>query len=519
MMDKESVYLNQKERYQFHPIKQIALILSWFCSNIFQIKIEWPRLQSYDRKDRQMELLNHLLQNLNDFLYGNILIALLIITGIYFTIRTKFVQLRLLPEACRILNEKTSKEGGVSSFQALMISTASRVGTGNIAGVAAAIAAGGPGAIVWMWILAIIGSASAFIESTLSQVYKTKDGEGYRGGPAYYIEKALGMRWLGIIFAILLIACFAIGFNALQSYNVSSAFEVYAATEQTKKIVSIIVGIVLAAATAYTIFGGVHRIGIISSAVVPVMAILYILLGAFITIRNIHLMPEIFSNVFQDAFNFKAFAGGIAGTCVMYGIKRGLFSNEAGMGSAPNASAAADVSHPAKQGLVQMLSVYIDTLIICTTTAMMLLVYGVEDGLTGMPYVQAAVSSEVGNWGIHFITVSILLFAFSSLIGNYSYAESNLKFICDNKVVVFIFRVACLIPVFFGALASFGTVWDLADVLMGFMAIVNIFAILLLGGVACKTLKDYSEQKREGKDPKFNPRKLGIKNTECWDEE
>ena len=466
-----------------------------------------------------MELLSNVLQNLNNFLYENILIGLLIITGIYFTMRTKFVQFRLIPEACRILNERTSQEGGVSSFQALMISTASRVGTGNIAGVAAAIAAGGPGAIVWMWILAVIGSASAFIESTLAQIYKSKDGETYRGGPAYYIEKALGMRWLGIIFSILLIACFVIGFNALQAYNVSSAFEAYASTDQIKQIISIIVGIVLAAATAFTIFGGIHRIGIISSVVVPIMAILYILLGFYITIRNINLMPQIFSNVFKDAFNFRAFSGGIAGTSVMYGIKRGLFSNEAGMGSAPNASASADVSHPAKQGLVQMLSVYIDTIIICTTTAMMLLVYGVEDGLTGMPYVQAAVSSQVGNIGIHFITVAILLFAFSSLIGNYSYAESNLKFICDKKIVVLIFRLMCLLPIFFGALASFGTVWDLADVLMGFMAIVNIIAILLLGNIACKTLKDYIEQKRDGKDPKFNPKKLGIKNTECWDEE
>lgn len=463
-----------------------------------------------------MDLFNTILQYLNDFLYENILIALLILTGLYFTIRTKFVQIRLFPEACRLLNEKTVNKGGVSSFQALMISTASRVGTGNIAGVAAAIALGGPGAIVWMWILAIICSASAFIESTLAQIYKSKDGKTFRGGPAYYIEKALGLRWLGIVFAVLLIACFAVGFNALQSYNVSSAFEIYGTTESSKHIIRIIVGIVLAAATAYTIFGGIHRIGIITSYVVPVMAILYILLGIYITLRNIHLMPEIFQVVFKDAFQLESFTGGIAGTCVMYGIKRGLFSNEAGMGSAPNASASADVSHPAKQGLVQVISVYIDTIVICTTTAMMLLVYGVEDGLSGIPYVQAAVSSQIGPLGVHFIVVAILLFAFSSLIGNYSYAEANLKFISNRKVVLLIFRLACLIPIFLGALASFGTVWDLADVLMGFMAIVNIIAILLLGKIACTTLKDYIEQKREGKDPTFDPKKLKIKNTECW---
>lgn len=465
-----------------------------------------------------MKFLNDLLLNLNNFLYENILIVLLLLTGLYFTIRTKFVQIRLLPEACRVLNEKSSKQGGVSSFQALMISTASRVGTGNIAGVAAAIASGGPGAIVWMWLLAVIGSASAFIESTLAQVYKSKDGESYRGGPAYYIEKALGMRWLGVIFAILLIACFAVGFNALQSYNVSSAFEIYAGSEQSKQVVSIVVGVLLTAATAYSIFGGIHRIGVITSVLVPVMAILYIVLEIYITVTNLSSMPEIFKMVFAEAFNVKAFTGGIAGTCVMYGIKRGLFSNEAGMGSAPNASATAEVSHPAKQGLVQMVSVYIDTLIICTTTAMMLLVYGVEDGLTGIPYVQAAVSSQIGSAGVHFIVISILFFAFSSLVGNYSYAEANLKFISNRKITLLIFRICCLLPVFFGSFASFATVWDLADVLMGFMALVNIFAIVLLGKVACVTLKDYTQQKREGKDPVFHPKMLGIKNTECWDE-
>lgn len=467
-----------------------------------------------------MSFINQFIADLNEFLYSYILIILLVAAGIYFTIRTKCVQIRLLPESIRILTEKKKDDTGVSSFQALMISTASRVGTGNIAGVATALAAGGAGAIFWMWLLAIIGSASAFIESTLAQVYKIKGEKEFRGGPAYYIQYALGQRWLGIIFSILLIACFAFGFNALQSFNVSSAFEYYVGEGYEQTAVPAVIGAVLAIATALVIFGGVHRIGVITSGIVPVMAVLYILLGLFITVINAGKLPEIFSTVFSEAFDIQSIAGGFAGSCVMYGIKRGLFSNEAGMGSAPNAGATADVSHPAKQGLVQMLSVFIDTILICTTTAMMLLTYGVIDPeLTGMPFVQQAVNSAVGEVGIHFITVSIFLFAFSSLIGNYCYAESNLKFIKDNKVVLIIFRLVCIGVIFVGAQADFDTVWNLADVLMGLMAIVNIISILLLGNVAVKVLNDYTQQKKEGKDPQFHPKKLGIKHTKYWDEE
>ncbi|WP_455683937.1 alanine/glycine:cation symporter family protein [Thomasclavelia sp.] len=450
---------------------------------------------------------------LNEFLYSNILIALLIAAGLYFTIRSKFVQFRLLPEGIRLLKEKSHHDNGVSSFQALMISTASRVGTGNIAGVATALAAGGAGSIFWMWIIALIGGASAFVESTLAQVYKEKDGDSFRGGPAYYIEKAIGKRWLGIIFSCLLIACFIFGFNPLQAYNVSSAVEYYFANNEA---VALIIGAILAIATAIVIFGGVHRIGIISSKIVPIMAILYILLGLYITFSNINKLPLIFSNIFSQAFDFQAIAGGFAGSCVMHGIKRGLFSNEAGMGSAPNAGATADVSHPVKQGLVQTISVFIDTMLICSTTAFMLLCYGVDSGLTGMPFVQQAISSNVGEYGIHFITISIFLFAFSSLIGNYCYAESNFKFIIDNKKALFVFRITTIAVIFFGAQASFDTIWDLADVLMGFMAIMNIIVILLLGKIAFKCLNDYLEQKDAGKDPIFYPEKLGIKNADFW---
>lgn len=459
--------------------------------------------------------MQNFLSILNEFLYSNILILLLVITGLYFSIKTKFVQFRLFPEGIRLLKEKSEHEDGVSSFQALMISTASRVGTGNIAGVATALAAGGPGSIFWMWITAFIGGASAFIESTLAQVYKEKDGDTFRGGPAYYIEKALNKRWLGIIFSCLLIACFIFGFNPLQAYNVSSAVEYYFENNQ---LVSIIIGIILALATAFVIFGGVHRIGIISSTIVPIMAIIYIFIGLYITFINFDKLPTIFNDIFNQAFDFNAIIGGFSGSCIMYGIKRGLFSNEAGMGSAPNAGATADVSHPVKQGLVQTISVFIDTILICSTTAFMLLNYGTDSGLTGMPYVQQAIFAGIGEYGIHFITISIFLFAFSSLIGNYCYAESNLKFIINNKLVLFVFRIITIIVIFFGAQANFNTIWDLADVLMGFMAILNIIVILFLGKIAIKCLNDYCNQKKSNKDPIFNPRKLNIKGATYWDE-
>lgn len=450
---------------------------------------------------------------INEFLYSNVLLILLAGAGIYFTIRTRFVQVRLLKEGFHLLHEKAHTKDGVSSFQALMISTASRVGTGNIAGVATALAAGGAGAIFWMWIMALIGAASAFVESTLAQIYKEKDGEQFRGGPAYYIEKALGSRKLGILFALLLIACFIFGFNGLQSYNVSSALTYYIKNEE---LAGLIVGFLLTLASAAVIFGGVHRIGVISSTLVPIMAGLYILLGVYITLINITQLPAIFELIFTNAFDFQAITGGFAGSCVMHGIKRGLFSNEAGMGSAPNAGATADVSHPAKQGLVQVISVFIDTMLVCSTTAFILLNYGIEDGLTGMPYVQMAVNKELGSWGIHFITISIFLFAFSSLIGNYCYAEGNLKFIRNDAKLLFFFRIMTLAVIFFGAQADFSLVWDLADVLMGCMAFMNIVVILFLGKYAFYTLKDYHRQKKEGKNPVFDPDQLHIPNTECW---
>lgn len=466
-------------------------------------------------------MFNNLLASLNDFLYSYILIFLLVAAGIYFSIRTKFVQFRLISDAIKALKEKAENNDNgksVSSFQALMISTASRVGTGNIAGIATAIVAGGPGAVFWMWVMAIVGGASAFVESTLAQVYKVKDGKEFRGGPSYYIERALGKRWLGILFSILLIACFAYGFNGLQTYNMSSALEYYI-PNYSDTILPAVVGLLIAAATAFVIFGGVHRIGFISSVIVPIMAGIYILMGIFITLTNLNRVPEMFSLIFDGAFDFRAIFGGFAGSTVLIGIKRGLFSNEAGMGSAPNASATATVSHPVKQGMIQVLSVFIDTLMICTTTAFILLlsgVTGVPEKLDGIPYVQAAISANVGSLGIHFITFSIFAFAFTSLIGNYYYAESNILFIKNNRILLNVFRITCLIAIFLGAQADFSTVWNLADVLMGFMAIENILVIFLLGGIAFKVLDDYTKQKKQGIDPVFKAKNVGLNNTDTW---
>lgn len=465
-----------------------------------------------------MNSINDILTYINDLLYTNILIVLLIAAGIYFSIKTRFVQFRLFPDAIKSLTESHNKKQ-ISSFQALMISTASRVGTGNIAGITAALVIGGPGSVFWMWLMAFLGAASAFVESTLAQIYKTKHNGEFRGGPSYYIERALSKRWLGIIFSFLLIFCFAYGFNALQAFNISSSFEYYIPNYKNT-VFPIIVAVVIALLTGLVIFGGVHRIGFISSVIVPIMAITYILVGIFITLKNITILPDMFKSIFQNAFDFKAIFGGFAGSAMLIGIKRGLFSNEAGMGSAPNAAATANVSHPVKQGMVQVLSVFIDTILICSTTAFIVLLSGVDlnSGLNGIPFVQASICNQIGSIGIHFITFSIFTFAFTSIIGNYCYAESNILFIKDNKIFLNIFRVTCLVAVFAGALSSFDTVWNIADILMGLMAIVNIFAIYMLTGTMKKCLDDYLAQKKAGKNPVFNAKKAGINNTELWND-
>ena len=463
--------------------------------------------------------MNQVLTAINDAMYTYILLILLVGVGLYFTVRTKGVQLRLLKDGIKCMLEKAPEsetgEKKVSSFQALMISTASRVGTGNIAGIATAIAAGGSGAVFWMWLMAVIGGASAFVESTLAQIYKVKENGQFRGGPSYYMQKALGKRWLGVLFSIALIICFAYGFNGLQAFNMSSSLEYYIPNYSETNI-PMILGIILAAATAAVIWGGVHRIGFITSVIVPVMATIYILIGLVTMAMHIGQLPHVFAVIFENAFDFQAMAGGMAGSAVVIGIKRGLFSNEAGMGSAPNASASADVEHPVKQGLVQVISVFIDTLLICSSTAMMLLVSGIEGKsgvLDGIPYVQAAISANVGKWGIHFITFSIFAFAFSSLVGNYYYAESNILFIKNSKVLLNVFRVTCIVAIFLGAQADFSLMWNIADITMGVMAIINIISIFLLGGIAMKALKNYEQQRKQGINPVIKGKDIGIEDT------
>jgi len=465
-----------------------------------------------------MEFLVKIVDLLNNFLWSYVLIVLLIGGGVYFTVKNKFVQFKFIKEMVRLLTDNSGKkDGGISSFQAYCISTASRVGTGNLAGVAIAIAAGGPGAVFWMWLIALLGSASAFVESTLAQVYKEKAGQGtYRGGPAYYMEKALKNRALGVTFSILITIAFGLIFNSVQSNTISFAFE------KAFGINRVQIGVALVIFTAFVVFGGVKRIAKFTESVVPVMAIAYLAIVSFILFKNVTALPEVFKLIIGSAFGFKQFAGGAIGAALMQGIKRGLFSNEAGMGSAPNAAATAEVTHPVKQGLIQTLGVFTDTILICSATAFLILVSAVKiDGASdGIALTQDALVSQVGSWGAFFIAACILLFAFSSIIGNYYYGEANIEFMTKNKGTMTLYRVSVLAMVMFGSLSSMGVVWALADLFMGFMAIINIYAIVKLAPVAKLCLDDYIQQKKEGKDPVFEPAKLGLtEGIECWGNE
>ncbi|QEK03357.1 alanine/glycine:cation symporter family protein [Treponema phagedenis] len=459
---------------------------------------------------------------INGCLYYPILIILLLGVGLYFTLRTGFLQGRLLKETIRIVKEKPEHAGSVSSFQALMVSTASRVGTGNIVGVANAICLGGYGAVFWMWVVAIVGGSSAFIESTLAQIYKKRDENGGSyGGPSYYIETALKSRALGIVFAVSLILTYAVGFNMLAAYNLQTSFQLY--EFYNPNVTPWIIGAVLALITGYCVLGGGKRIIKFTSTLVPLMSIIYILVSLIMLVVHIGLLPSIFVKIFQDAFNFKAIFGGIAGSCMVYGIKRGLYSNEAGIGSAPNAAAAADVSHPVKQGLVQMLSVFIDTVLICSATAFMCLGSGIEPSaeLAGAPYVQKALSVIMGNFGHYFITFSLILFAFTTLLGNLFYVDSNLAYIngkTPSKTFMTIYRIFAAVIILFGAAQQQALAWDIGDFLMGVMALINLPAILILGKTAILALKDYEKQRKEGKDPVFHAKDIGIdtSNLDYW---
>ena len=456
------------------------------------------------------------LNELDNVLYYPILLIVLAAGGLYFTFRTRFVQIRLFKEACGLIVEQPHDGSGVSSFQALMVSTASRVGTGNIVGISTALCLGGPGSVFWMWLMAIIGAASAFAESTLAQIYKRKgDSEDdCYGGPAYYIKHALHKPWLAMVFCVFLILTYAFGFNLLASYNLQSTFTAY--SFYNPKITPAVIGAVLAVLVAICLFGGGKRIVKITSFIVPIMGIVYILVSLIVIAVNYKNIPSMFVEIFKDAFDFKAIFGGVAGSCMILGIKRGLYSNEAGVGSAPNASASAVVSHPVKQGLVQTVSVYIDTLLICTATALMCLGSGTprNAAVSGAPYVQNAISTVLGNFGPIFITIAMILFAFTTLLGNLYYVDNAIIFLNKNKrpskVFMSVFYLLCVAVVFAGAVMPMEACWALADITMGGMALINIPVCLMLSGIVVKACRDYERQKKEGINPVFLAKNIGI---------
>ena len=472
-----------------------------------------------ENKLKEMPMFENLIASINDALYTYILVIILVAGGLYFSIRTKFVQFRL-GEQFRAVMEKPKDGKGVSSFQALMVSTASRVGTGNIIGVATALCTGGVGAVFWMWVIAIVGAASAFVESTLAQIYKKKGPEGCYGGPAYYIQAALKNRVLAVAFSILLILTYGVGFNMLASYNLQSTFGGYRFYDA--EVTPWIIGFVLAVIVGFCLFGGGKRIISATSFIVPFMGMAYILVALVITIINAPLLPGILKAIFVNAFDFKAIFGGFAGSCLLYGVKRGLFSNEAGVGSAPNASASAEVAHPAKQGLVQVLSVFIDTILVCSATAFMCLSSGVipEKSMDGAAYVQKAVETTMGGFGPVFITVAMVLFAFTTLIGNLFYVDKAFCFILGRKpgkVFNTVYYIVASGLIFLGAGLSADLLWNVADVTMGAMTLINMPVIVILGKYAFRALDDFTKQRKAGKDPTFRASDIDLPHeVDCW---
>lgn len=469
-----------------------------------------------------MDNLNNIVNSTNEYLYSYVLIILLIGAGLFFSIRMKFIQFRMIPEMFRLLTEKTptdsSGKKGISSFQAFTISAASRIGTGNIAGVATAIAIGGPGAVFWMWMIALIGGASALIESTLAQVYKVKDKETglYRGGPAYYMEKGLNKRWMGVLFAIVITLTYGFVFNAVQANTITIAFkESFGANR-------LVVGIILAMLTGIIVFGGLKRIVSVTQVIVPVMAIAYIAVAFLVILLNITELPHVLLLIIKSAFGWEEAFAGMVGAAVMQGIKRGLFSNEAGMGSAPNAAATASVTHPVKQGLIQTLGVFIDTILVCTSTAAIVLLSDayMQNDAKSVNLTQLSLVSNLGDWAGIFLAIAVFLFAFSTVIGNYYYGETNIGFIKDSKTAMFIFRILAVGFVLFGSLAKVDLVWNLADLFMAMMAIINLIAIILLWKVAKPVIRNYLDQRKQGKNPVFYKKDVPeVGDIECWGED
>ena len=454
------------------------------------------------------------LGTISAFMYTYVLLALLIGVGLYFFIRTRALPLRLFKEGIRVVMEPPEKEGGVSSFRALMVSTASRVGVGNIAGVAVAVTTGGPGAVFWMWVIATLGGASAFIESSLAQIYKKRGPHHSYGGPAYYIQMALKQNWLAYLFAVVLILTYMGGFNLLASYNVAETFKEFSwATSRTP----LAIGGILAVLMSVSILGGTRRLTDVTGLLVPVMAIIYLGVGSIVIAVNYHNIPAMFSAIFTNAFDFQSMFGAFAGSAMMLGIKRGLYSNEAGVGSAPNAAASASVSHPAKQGLVQMLSVFIDTMIICTFTAFVVLSSGITfpDEAKGAPIVKDAMATVLGQGVAQvFVSVALFLFAFTTLVGNFYYAEVNFRFLLGKIEIkhwmLTVFRLVAAALVFCGALLKFEVAWNLGDILMGLMALINLPVIVILGNQAIRCANDYTAQRKAGLEPKFRASSIGL---------
>ncbi|MCA2016885.1 alanine:cation symporter family protein [Vibrio tritonius] len=451
-----------------------------------------------------------LINLLNDLLWGSILVYLLVGVGIYFTLRLGFIQIRHFGHMFSVLkNSRKDDSAGISSFQALCTSLAARVGTGNMAGVAVALTAGGPGAIFWMWVTAMLGMATSYAESTLAQLYKTRDKDGnYRGGPAYYMEKGLGMRWMGVLFSVFLLIAFGLVFNAVQANSITNAIHTAFNYDE------VYIGIAIVILAGFVIFGGIRKIARTAEIIVPFMALAYLAIALFVVFSNIEKLPDIIALIFKSAFGFQQAAAGGVGYAIaqamINGVKRGLFSNEGGMGSAPNAAATATPypPHPASQGYVQMLGVFMDTIVICSATVAIILMSGEyvpHSEITGIELTQRALSAQVGGWGSTFIALAIFFFAFTSIIANYAYAETNLIFLeHKNKKGLIVFRIIFLGMVMFGSLANLPTVWSMADVSMGLMAIVNLVAILLLSGIVVKLTKDYNQQLKAGKLPTFD---------------
>ena len=459
--------------------------------------------------------------SLNDWLWGYILIAALVSCGLWFTWRTRFVQFRMIGEMIRLLGDSAvSSEKGkrhISSFEAFAVSVATRVGTGNMAGVATAITIGGPGAIFWMWVMALMGSATAFVESTLGQLFKQHHEDSFIGGPAYYIQRGLHCRWMSVLFAVLITITFGLSYNSIQSNTICGALQ------ESFGWSPLWVGIVLSIVGLTIVFGGIKRIARVSSILVPVMAIGYFLLAVFIIIMNLHLIPHVLKAIVTSAFGLEQVAGGGLGATMMTGIKRGLFSNEAGEGSAPNVAATASVSHPVKQGLIQALGVFTDTLMVCSCTAFIILICGLHQttDLNGIVLTQASVEAVIGSFGSVFIAIAILLFAFSSIIGNYYYGEANIRFLTNSKMTITVYRIfSAGGVVMFGALSTLELVWSVGDLFMALLTACNLVAIVALGRYVFRLLDDYRQQKRQGiKNPTFHRNQIPEleADLDCWE--